>query len=115
MDNLLFGTAGIPLSGKGSTTAEGIARVKKLGLGAMELEFVQSVNISEGKAVEVKQAAKENNIILTANSGSNTTSKNKDGNSIIETGNAYVSANALNFVNNNMIWWPFGTDNIPKS
>lgn len=21
----------------------------------------------------------------------------------------------VNFVNNNMIWWPFGTDNIPKS
>jgi len=65
MDNLLFGTAGIPLIGKGNGTAEGISSVKKLGLGAMELEFVRSVNISKEKAPEVKKSAEENNIILT--------------------------------------------------
>ena len=65
MNELLFGTAGIPISSKGSSTAEGIASVKKLGLGAMELEFVRSVNITREKTPEVKQSAKENNIVLT--------------------------------------------------
>lgn len=65
MDKLFFGTAGIPLSSKGSTTAEGIADVRKLGLDAMELEFVRNINISEDKAPEVKKSAEENNIILT--------------------------------------------------
>ncbi|MCH8004009.1 MAG: TIM barrel protein [Nanoarchaeota archaeon] len=65
MDKLLFGTAGIPSSSKGSPTAEGIAVVKKLGLGAMELEFVRSVNISKEKAPEVKKSAQENDIVLT--------------------------------------------------
>ncbi len=65
MDNLLFGTAGIPLSSKGSATAEGIASVKKLGLGAMELEFVRGVNITKEKAPEVRKSAEKNNIVLT--------------------------------------------------
>jgi len=65
MDKLLFGTAGIPINSKGSTTAEGIASVKRLGLGAMELEFVRSVNITKEKAPEVKKSAEENNIVLT--------------------------------------------------
>ena len=65
MKNLLFGTAGIPMNSKGIATAEGVAAVKKLGLGAMELEFVRSVNISKEKAPEVKKSAQENKIVLT--------------------------------------------------
>jgi len=65
MEELLFGTAGIPFSAKGGNTAEGIAEVKKLGLGSMELEFVRSVNISEEKAPLVKETALKNNIALT--------------------------------------------------
>lgn len=65
MKELLFGTAGIPISSKGSTTAEGIASVRELGLGAMELEFVRSINITKQKAPEIKKAAEKNNIILT--------------------------------------------------
>jgi len=65
MEKLLFGTAGIPLSSKGSGTVKGISGVKKLGLGAMELEFVRSVNISKAKAPEVKKSAEKNNIVLT--------------------------------------------------
>jgi len=65
MDKLLFGTAGIPWKYKGSTTADSMSGVKKLGLGAMELEFVRSVNISKEKAPEVKKSAQENNIVLT--------------------------------------------------
>jgi len=65
MKKLLFGTAGIPMASKGSNTAEGIASVRKLGLGAMELEFVRSVNISEERAPEVKKSAEENDVVLT--------------------------------------------------
>ena len=65
MEKLLFGTAGIPISAKGEGTVEGIKGVKNLGLAAMELEFVRSINITKQKAPEVKQAAQKNNIILT--------------------------------------------------
>jgi len=65
MKELLFGTAGIPHGAKGLGTVEGIKEVKKLGLGAMELEFVQNVNISEKVAPEVKKTAKDEEIILT--------------------------------------------------
>jgi deoxyribonuclease-4 len=59
MKKLLFGTAGIPISSKGSTTAEGINGVRELDLDAMELEFVRSVNISKEKAPEVRKSAEQ--------------------------------------------------------
>jgi len=65
MNQLLFGTAGIPIRSKGSSTAEGIASVRELGLDAMELEFVRSVNISEERAPEVRKSAEKNNVVLT--------------------------------------------------
>jgi len=65
MNKLLFGTAGIPLSANPRTTPDGIKHVKKLGLEAMELEFVHSVNISKEKAPEIKKIAEDNGIILT--------------------------------------------------
>jgi len=65
MKSLLFGTAGIPLSTEKRDTVNGIKRVRGLGLDAMELEFVQSVNISEQKAPEVKKTAMAEDIVLT--------------------------------------------------
>ena len=65
MNDLLFGTAGIPLGANPRTTSDGIKHVKKLGLGAMELEFVRQVNISEEKAPEIKKVAEENDVVLT--------------------------------------------------
>ena len=65
MDKLLFGTAGIPITTPKPNTINGISRVKELNLQAMELEFVRSINITKQKAPEIKQAAKENNIVLT--------------------------------------------------
>lgn len=62
---LFFGTAGIPLSTEPRNTAEGIKQVRSLGLGAMELEFVQSVNISETTAPAVKKVADGEHVILT--------------------------------------------------
>jgi deoxyribonuclease IV len=61
---LLFGTAGIPISAKG-TTADGIVKVNELGLGCMELEFVHSINISKEKAPEIRKTAETENIFLT--------------------------------------------------
>ncbi len=65
MKELIFGTAGIPLCSEPRTTGDGIKQVKKLGLGAMELEFVRSVNITKDKAPEIKKIAEENNVVLT--------------------------------------------------
>ena len=53
MQELLFGTAGIPLSANPRTTSDGIKHVRKLALGAMEMEFVHSVNITKEKAPEI--------------------------------------------------------------
>ncbi|MFH1978428.1 MAG: TIM barrel protein, partial [Candidatus Aenigmatarchaeota archaeon] len=64
MNNLLFGTAGIPMSTNGNTM-QGIQDVKKLGLGAMELEFVRSINISKEKAPLIKKTAQDSNVVLT--------------------------------------------------
>jgi len=65
MKKLFFGTAGIPLSTKKRNTVEGIKKVNKLGLEAMELEFVHSVHIKKDKAPEVKKTAEDSNVILT--------------------------------------------------
>lgn len=63
--SLIFGTAGIPLSTPNRNISNGVAYVNKLGLGAMELEFVRSVNVSKEKAPLIKEIAEENKIILT--------------------------------------------------
>ncbi len=63
---LRFGPAGIPNSTPRKTTVEGIKRVKELGLDAMELEFVRGVRMSEARAREVKELAKNLGVVLTA-------------------------------------------------
>ena len=62
-DTLLFGTAGIPHSCDGST-ADGVRKVRELGLDCMELEFVRGVNLSSQRAEEVRKAASENKVEL---------------------------------------------------
>ena len=64
MKKLLFGTAGIPNSAQIDSSIEGIKQVKKLGLGCMELEFVQGVRVNEEMAVKIAKTAKENRVIL---------------------------------------------------
>lgn len=65
MDRLRFGTAGIPLSTVPHATEQGVRRVRELGLDAMELAFVHSVNIRPEKAPAVKRAAEEGDVLLT--------------------------------------------------
>lgn len=65
MTGLLFGPAGIPIQTKKRDTIEGIKTVRKLGLDAMELEFVQGVKMSESKAKEVRRVAENEGVTLT--------------------------------------------------
>jgi deoxyribonuclease-4 len=62
---MLFGTAGVPHSSKGSDPAAGVSRIAELGLGAMELEFVYGVRIRDEMADRVRRVAEENGIRLT--------------------------------------------------
>jgi deoxyribonuclease IV len=64
-DKLNFGTAGIPLSTPDRNIGNGIVHIKNLGLSAMELEFVHSVNVSAPKAPAIADMAKANGVELT--------------------------------------------------
>lgn len=66
MDKLLFGTAGVPHSAKPQSTIGGINRVAQLGLGCMEIEFVQGVKMGRETALEVAEQAVKKNIALSA-------------------------------------------------
>lgn len=61
---LKFGTAGVPLSSKESSTEAGIIRVRELGLDAMEVEFVHGVRMKEEKASNVGRIAKREKVSL---------------------------------------------------
>jgi deoxyribonuclease-4 len=61
---LLFGTAGMPKSSKKRSSISGIERVKELGLGCMELEFVRGVKMGEATAAEVFEKSQEEEISL---------------------------------------------------
>jgi deoxyribonuclease-4 len=63
---LLFGTAGVPLSAELSSTEAGIQRIAELGLGCMEVEFVRGVRMSPEVAVSAGRLAAEKQIVLTA-------------------------------------------------
>lgn len=66
MAELLFGTAGVPNSAKQPATVSGIERVYELGLGCMELEFVQGVRMGETAAHQVAETAARTGIKLSA-------------------------------------------------
>jgi hypothetical protein len=57
---------------------------------------------SSDKAFQSNDAAVGNDMTLVADTGSNASSYNTDGNTIIKTGDANVSANSLTFANNNI-------------
>lgn len=66
MSKLLFGTAGIPLSTKNRNSIDGIKRVKELGLGGMELEFVHGVRMKPDTAKLISEEREKQGIVLTA-------------------------------------------------
>src|SRR5258706_9799135 len=63
---LIFGTVGAPMSTPKNPggTVGGIRRMAELGLGALELAWVQSVRVSEGKCAEIKATAQASGIAL---------------------------------------------------
>jgi deoxyribonuclease-4 len=63
---LLFGTGGVPVSAKSRSTEAGIERIAELGLGCMEVEFVQGVRMSPEVAVSVGELAARKKVALTA-------------------------------------------------
>lgn len=65
MKRLHIGTSGIPEMTPKPTTLNGIRHLPTVGLDAMELEFVHSVNIKSEVAPLVKQAARESGVALT--------------------------------------------------
>jgi deoxyribonuclease-4 len=66
LGELFFGTAGVPLSAKSRSTEAGIERIAELGLGCMEVEFVQGVKMSPEVAVSVGELAARKKVVLTA-------------------------------------------------
>ncbi|MBE0480643.1 MAG: TIM barrel protein [Dehalococcoidia bacterium] len=66
MARLLFGTAGIPLSSRSNSTQAGVERVHELGLGCMEVEFVQGVTLNPESARIVQKVAASRGIRLSA-------------------------------------------------
>lgn len=66
MVGLLFGTAGTPHSARSKTTISGIERIAELGLGCMEIEFVQGVRMGEATARLVAETATRKGIKLSA-------------------------------------------------
>ncbi len=63
---LVFGTGGIPHSSTGGSAVSGVRRIRELGLGCMELEFVRQAKMSQSTAREVAAAARQNGVRLSA-------------------------------------------------
>ncbi|MDZ4246906.1 MAG: TIM barrel protein, partial [Dehalococcoidia bacterium] len=63
---IIFGTAGIPRSSAGPTSWAGIEKIKQLGLGCMELEFVYGVRMNKQTALMVYETAQRHDIKLSA-------------------------------------------------
>jgi deoxyribonuclease IV len=59
-----FGTGGMPLTTHPRTAADGVRRVRELGLDAMELEFVYQIFVKEDDRENLKKVAEENNVAL---------------------------------------------------
>ena len=64
-EELKFGCGGIPLSTQKRNTPEGVKQITALGLSAMELEFVHSVNLKSESAAVVNAIRSENDVTLT--------------------------------------------------
>ncbi len=66
MAGLLFGTGGAPHSSRTKSTIDGIRRIAELGLGCMEVEFVQGVRMGEAAARLVAETAAREGVKLSA-------------------------------------------------
>lgn len=65
LDRLRVGTAGIPHAAKKRSTLEGVRVAAELGLDAMEIEFVRGVRMRAEVAEQVREVAREVDVVLT--------------------------------------------------
>ena len=63
-EKLLFGTAGVPKSTKGTSTLSGIQHIAEIGLDCLEIEFVQGVKMGSDTAKKIREEAKKLNVKL---------------------------------------------------
>ncbi|HII4523441.1 TPA: TIM barrel protein [Clostridium perfringens] len=68
MEKLLFGISGLPIGEEGQkfNYATGIEYLKKIGLEAMELPFVRSVNVTDKNRDKIIEAKEKNDFYLSA-------------------------------------------------
>ena len=68
MEKLLFGISGLPIGEDGQkfNYATGIEYLKKIGLEAMELPFVRSVNVTDKNRDKIIEAKEKNDFYLSA-------------------------------------------------
>lgn len=64
-ERVYFGPAGIPTTVKKGGVVEGIQEVKRLGLDAMEIEFVRKIFLTEESAEDVRKIGSELGVALT--------------------------------------------------
>ena len=64
MSDFIFGTAGVPVTTGSSDTVAGIAEVARLGLDALEMEWVHGVKVKPDKCDEIRAIATENKVSL---------------------------------------------------
>jgi len=64
-DRVYFGPAGIPTTVRKGGLTEGILEVKRLGLDAMEIEFVRSIFLGEKSAAEIRKLREQLGVVLT--------------------------------------------------
>ena len=68
MEKLLFGISGLPIGEEGQkfNYSTGIEYLKKIGLEAMELPFVRSVNVTAKNRDKIIEAKEKNDFYLSA-------------------------------------------------
>lgn len=82
--------------------AAGEISVTNSGNGADSSNVGSVTSVSNQTTNQTNTADVQNNLQLTANTGSNSANDNTGGNSTIQTGDAKIVANLVNFVNNNV-------------
>ncbi|OGH10576.1 MAG: hypothetical protein A2857_06830 [Candidatus Levybacteria bacterium RIFCSPHIGHO2_01_FULL_36_15] len=85
-----------------SGCANGTVSAGNVANGSDSTNTAESSNITNNNTFQSNDGTVENTLILMADSGKNDSSKNTGGDSVVQTGDANVSGNALTFLNNNI-------------
>ena len=80
----------------------GAVTVENTGNGSNSNNSASSTSENNTDITQVNVADVENNVLIETDTGNNSASRNTGGDSIIETGDANIVANLINFLNNNI-------------